>query len=479
MKKLMCLAVISALVLSGSARAEDVRKCCAKSKGKCTATSAGCSKATSKTGEAPGVCPEKLASMVDKVLGDIPRMTYVVGQTKTQCFKTAVEKAGDADKVAYLVDGKTYECKQRASDALADLLENHARKMMSVQYVVDGQCVGCPKSAAKLAAAKSAKMVYRLAGVDFDGPDKAKSAADAVRQAVMNLAASNPNAATLVKADGAGDGAAPAASGCPKSGSGCSKSKATVASGAGGCSKSNATVASGKAKKGGCPKAKAAVASAKDSSGCCSKKASTVAGTPKGCAKGAAVAAGDAKSGCCSKKAAPVAKKAGCQSAAVASKSDSKGKGTVASGIVAGGCCSKAAKTVAASTDGKSGCSKSKGAIASVVSALSGCCSKTAKASADAKTGCGAKTASACSKKCTDKCTAECIKACAKASAACAKLASGCCKSKDAAAKTTSDCCSKGQKAAADKCNGPEQRLANLQDLLRVMIETAARTRLS
>lgn len=456
MKKLMCLVVVSALLAAGSVFAGDVSKCCGKSKGKCTAGSAGCSKAASLTADAAGVCPKTLAAMVDKVMGDMPRMIYVAGDSKTVCFKTAVKKVGCESKVGYQVAGKRYECKQSASEALASLLEDHALEIMSVQHMLDGQRVRCANKAATLAADESSDLIYRLAGVDFKCSEKAKVAAEAVRQAVIDLAASNPRAAAFVKANYVEDGPSKKRSasgcskgttakiwgqgGCSKSGSGDSAGQVKVASGSAGCSKSAS----------GCSKSAATVASASPKSGCGSKA-------------NVAVASASAKSGCCSKAKAAVA------------STGAKVKPALASGIIAGGCIKS--KAAVASADAKGGCcSKVKAAVASAVAATKGCCSKTAKTVAGGKAGCGSKCSSACSDECAGKCTAACTTACAKANCSPANCPCG---SKGTSAKSASGCCSKGQSVSADKIETPEERLANIQNLLRVMIETAARNSLS
>lgn len=420
MKKLMCLAVVSALLVVGSVLAGDVSKGCSKSQGKNTAGSAGCSKAASLTADAAGVCPKTLAAMVDKVMSGMPRLIYKAGNYQTVCYKTAVKRAGCESKVGYQVANKPYECKQSASKALAILLEDHARQIMTVQTMLDGRRLGCSKTVAKLEADESNDLVYRLAGVDFKSAEKAKAAAEAVRQAVTDLAASNPQAAVFVKANYVGDGPS-------------RKSQAL------GCSKGGVKLWS----KGGCSKSGLGQAKVASSGAGCSKSAT-------GCSKSAAtVASKDAKSGCCSKAKAAVA------------STDTDVKPALASGIVAGGCVKS--KAVVVSDDAKAGCcSKVKAAVASVVAATKGCCSKTAKTVASGKAGCGSKCGSGCSKECAN-CSEACATACAKANGSSANC----------------PCGPKGQSVSADKAETPEDRLANIQNLLRVMVETAARSSLS
>ena len=178
MNKWTSLAVAVALVLATCAYAFDEVGQTSASKtakgGKTTALAAGhsgCSQGD-----------------VAKVMAGLPQMTYVAGDLETPCFRTAVAKAGDESEVKYVVDGKTYDCKERGTLELASLLEEEADKMMAVQYVVGDKCVHCPMAAKSLAKANGGKIAYRLAGMDFDSKDKAEAAAEAVREAVAKLA---------------------------------------------------------------------------------------------------------------------------------------------------------------------------------------------------------------------------------------------------------------------------------------------------
>lgn len=253
---------------------------------------------------------------VAEVMAGLPQMTYKVGDLETPCFKTAVAEAGDESKVKYVVDGKTYDCKERGTFELASLLEEEADNMMTVQYVVGDKSVYCPMAAKSLAEASGGEIAYRLAGMDFDSKDQAEAAAVAVREAVAKLASGSET----VAADKPGCGA-----------------KAATVAGEGRCGPD-------------CTKPCCADKTAAAKSGCkpgCGAKAKTVAGkggcgpdcTKPCCAgKAATVETAAAKPACCGSKDKGTAEKAACCTA----------KGETASGTAEAGCGAQAQKRLGA-----------------------------------------------------------------------------------------------------------------------------------
>ncbi len=345
MKRFTFLATIAVAMTAVAAFAGEPSKCATKT-GK-----AKCSKSAELVSGKGGCCGKAGTSAVAKAMGKLPQMLFVAGDTKTPCYETASKTAGCPSKVKFEVAGKTFDSRPEASGALATLLEKQADDMLVVRYVVGEDCIGCSKTAQKIAKTKGVKMTYRLAGLDFESQEKANAAADAVRKAIARLA-SDSN--TGVSEDG-------------KAKSPCSKA----------CSKTASTVAG------------------KDSP--CAKKCGSAAKTQ--------TASADAKkSGCCSK-----AKTA----SAVASKDAPCSKK-----------CGSAAKAQTASADAKK----------------SGCCSKAKTVAADAKK-------------------------------------SDCCKGK-----AKEDCC-KGaaQTASAEACakQCPMERLTKVQEMIKVMVETATAVRTS
>lgn len=309
------ISLVALLVTAMSSAALAAGPGCGKHK---AAKKSGCSKSQA-TAQAGGANTQATA---EAVLAALPSMSYVGGKTTTKCFDTAAASAGCASKVKYMVSDSMYDTKGEATEALVTLLEREADTMMTVRYVVGGECVGCPTAAKTLAASNGGKMQYRLAGFDFDTQEQADVVSDAVRKA---LAATAGCSQTCSKT-------AAGKSGC------CATGSAATASGKSGCgSKGNAATASGKS---GCGSKSAATASGK--SGCGSKSAATAAGKSGCCSKSAATASG--KSGCGSKSAATASGKSGCGSKSKAATASGKSSGCSKSCGQAKGVATTAAK---------------------------------------------------------------------------------------------------------------------------------------
>ncbi len=231
MKKSIGAAAVAALVLAGVAFAGDRTKLSNKDVHK---ESALPEHAHLDSGQAP--CHAE-GGAVAGVLEQLPKLTYRAGELETPCFKTALAKAGDQDKLQYVVAGKTYQCRGEATAALASLLEQEAEKLMTVRPVVGDEYVHCPTMAKARAAELGTKVAYRLAGLSFETEQEAESTAGIVREAIAKMAAGKSGK------DKPGC--------CPKAGkSGCGKGKAqTVAAkateGGSGCSKSCAKTVAG------------------------------------------------------------------------------------------------------------------------------------------------------------------------------------------------------------------------------------------
>ena len=217
-----------------------------------------------------------------RAMAMLPHMSYKVGDTTTECCKTAHAKAEASNEpIVYLVGDKSFHCKDSAMKALAAEIESHYASLAKVSPVVDGEMMHCSKMAAQAAAAKNTKVKYCVAGVNFDCPKEAEAVAAKLASKMNEFRGSCAKTCDKAKT-------ASAEGGCAKT---CDKAKA--ASAKADCSKScdKAETASAKADCAKtCDKAKTALDDAK--AGCaktCDKAetASSKAGCPKSCTKSA------------------------------------------------------------------------------------------------------------------------------------------------------------------------------------------------
>ena len=171
-------------------------KGCGKSaaKAKTVAGKKGCSKRCGKSGakltSSKPTCHKAAArsEKVDAILASLPSMTYKVGEMETACCKSAnAEAAASGAKIAYVVDGKSYESKGEATVTLAGLMTEKYSEMSHVQFVAGDKCYKCPVTASKIAEDAKTKMKYRLAGFDFDSKEQANKVAAEVQEAMAGM----------------------------------------------------------------------------------------------------------------------------------------------------------------------------------------------------------------------------------------------------------------------------------------------------
>jgi len=109
-------------------------------------------------------------------LASVPKMSMVVGDKTTTCSveaKELCEKSGES--VAYLVAGRKFECREKATKAYTTALTSHLEGMTRISYVVDGACVACPMEA-KTRADAGEKVAYKVGNYTFECPEKAIAA---------------------------------------------------------------------------------------------------------------------------------------------------------------------------------------------------------------------------------------------------------------------------------------------------------------
>ncbi len=143
-------------------------------KGGCSKPCGG--KSATTVASAPSIQCPMARKKVESVLASMPSMKYKVGDMTTCCEQTASMKAAESGtKMAYVVDGKEYHCREEASAVVAKMMGKKMGEMMTVAYVAGGKEYHCPKSATMAAKDGKSSMMYRVAGFDFSCKDKAQS----------------------------------------------------------------------------------------------------------------------------------------------------------------------------------------------------------------------------------------------------------------------------------------------------------------
>jgi hypothetical protein len=144
---------------------------------------AGCAKGAQLAGDK---CCAK--SKAHAVLASLPAMKYRVGEETTCCGKTAEKMASDSGKpMLYVVGEETFEKRPDAIVKLTAVVEQKVSEMQTIQFSVSGQCYQCPMHAQAAAQSASAKVMYRVGGVDFESKEHAEKALKLVKEAVGNL----------------------------------------------------------------------------------------------------------------------------------------------------------------------------------------------------------------------------------------------------------------------------------------------------
>lgn len=185
--------------------AEEGKKgCCSKGKKAMTASAGekkpcsaskasakgGCSKKCGMTGKTvaakEGGCP--IGAKVDAVLASMPEMKYTVGDRSMCCPKAAKYAAEKEHKeMTYTIGEENFKTEGEAMEKLASLMEEEIKSMQTVSYAVGGDCSRCPMTAKSMAKKSGKKMMYRVAGVDFESREMADAAAKAAAEAAEKV----------------------------------------------------------------------------------------------------------------------------------------------------------------------------------------------------------------------------------------------------------------------------------------------------
>ncbi|MGB0715087.1 MAG: hypothetical protein ACPGXK_04360 [Phycisphaerae bacterium] len=165
----------------------DEKKPCSASK---AAAKGGCSKKCGMTGKTvaakEGGCP--IGAKVDAILASMPEMKYSVGE-KTMCCPKAAKYAAEKEHktMMYTIGKEHFKSEGEAMAKLASMMEEEIKHMQSVRYSVGGECSRCPMTAKSMAKKSGKKMMYTVAGVEFECSDKAAAAAKAATEAASEV----------------------------------------------------------------------------------------------------------------------------------------------------------------------------------------------------------------------------------------------------------------------------------------------------
>jgi hypothetical protein len=163
---------------------------CSASKAKTASTKGGCkskcgTKGTTVAGKSGGC---KVSAKVETVLASMPHMEYVVGDQSMCCPKAAKYHA-DKTKgaIVYKVGDDKFKDEGTATVKLASILEEEITSMQSVSYSVDGKRSACPMTAKSMAKKSGKKMMYQVAGWEYEDKAKAEQAAKAAKLAAEKV----------------------------------------------------------------------------------------------------------------------------------------------------------------------------------------------------------------------------------------------------------------------------------------------------
>ena len=82
------------------------------------------------------------ASSCSSMIGDFPKMVMMVGDETFECPSAADKAAKSHDaKIVYAVAGEKFDCKDKATEALACASECYIKKYTSIATVVDGRVI--------------------------------------------------------------------------------------------------------------------------------------------------------------------------------------------------------------------------------------------------------------------------------------------------------------------------------------------------
>lgn len=125
---------------------------------------------------AKGHC--KVTDKVNAVLASMPSIEYKVGDETVTCPYAADALAKKQNKpIQYVVGDQAFKSEGEANAQLASLIEQKVNEMKTVQFAAGDKCYRCPVTAKEEAQKAHAKMMYRVAGVDFANKELAEKAA--------------------------------------------------------------------------------------------------------------------------------------------------------------------------------------------------------------------------------------------------------------------------------------------------------------
>jgi hypothetical protein len=143
-------------------------------------------------GAAPGCAAtchgDKAGEKCSGALAGMPKMTCKVGDKTTCCPLEADKLAKDSgEKIVYVVAGKEYNDRNEALDAYAKQLNDHLAAFTTVSYAVGERAMTSPVAASAVAQETRGTVKYVVASYAFASQDDAASAVKAARAAAETV----------------------------------------------------------------------------------------------------------------------------------------------------------------------------------------------------------------------------------------------------------------------------------------------------
>ena len=131
-------------------------------------------------------------SKSNPAIAGMPAMSYKVGEETIKDAEAAEKLAKESSKpMVYVVGEQTFTEMGEATAKLTSALEEYAGSIQTIQFSAGGECTRCPMTAKALADKSGGKVMYRVAGIDFDTKEKAEKAvqlaSDAVKKVEMQV----------------------------------------------------------------------------------------------------------------------------------------------------------------------------------------------------------------------------------------------------------------------------------------------------
>lgn len=131
-------------------------------------------------------CP--LSKKKSAILSALPSLKYRVDGEMIGCSKTAAAMAKKSgNSIEYVVGDTVFFEQGEAVAKLASLIDSEAESMRSLQFVAGGKCHRCPMTAKSVAKSSNTDVKYRVGGVDFEKKSDAEKALDAIAEAVAKV----------------------------------------------------------------------------------------------------------------------------------------------------------------------------------------------------------------------------------------------------------------------------------------------------